>query len=359
MLKKTGRIAITLLAAFALPRNVNAQIMETSLTPKQQKIATIAANTAVGDLDALQTELNGGLDAGLTVNQIREVLVQLYAYAGFPRSLQGLNTFMGVLEQRRSQGIRDEAGPDASPVTDTRDKYTRGKETLEQLTGRHEAELTGANAFAPAIDRFLKEHLFADIFERDVLTFRERELATVSALAVLPGVEPMFRSHVGIGLNTGWTQTQLDEAVALVRSTVKPPGRTPLFPRGNRLSNDFFTGTAHLQGLVSPDQMENLYTVGSVTFEPGARTHWHTHPAGQTLIVTEGEGFYQERGQPAQKLTPGSVVAIPRDIEHWHGASNGSRLVHIAISNQRDGSSVTWLAPVSESEYAAVHLTRE
>lgn len=358
-MKKAGMLGMATLFLIAHPRNVNAQTMESSLTSKQQKIATIAANTAVGDLETLKIQLNEGLDAGLTVNQIREVLVQLYAYAGFPRSLQGLNTFMSVLDERRSRGVRDEAGPDASPVTDTRDKYTRGKETLEQLTGRHETAPSGANAFAPAIDRFLKEHLFADIFERDVLTFQERELATVSALSVLPGVEPMFRSHFAIGLNTGWTQAQLDEAVALARRTVTVPGRVPLFPRGNRLPNDHFTGTAHLQGLVSPDQMENLYTVGSVTFEPSARTHWHTHPAGQTLIVTEGEGFYQERGKPAEKLTAGSVVPIPKDVEHWHGASNSSRLVHIAISNQRDGSSVTWMAPVNDTEYAAVHLNQD
>lgn len=104
------------------------------LNGKQQKIVTIAANTAIGNLDALKTELNAGLDSGLTINQIKEVLVQMYAYAGFPRSLGGINTFMAVLDERKARGINNPQGREASPITDTRDKYTRGREILETLS---------------------------------------------------------------------------------------------------------------------------------------------------------------------------------------------------------------------------------
>jgi 4-carboxymuconolactone decarboxylase len=107
----------------------------------------------------------------------------------------------------------------------------------------------------------------------------------------------------------------------------------------------------YAQPLVNPQEMENLYSVGNVTFEAGARTHWHTHPIGQTLLVTEGSGWYQERGKPTEPLVRGSVVAIPKDVEHWHGAAKDSLMVHIAISNMADGSNVTWLAPVSDEEY--------
>lgn len=213
---------ILLLGITSTHSSVHAQSMETPLNPQEQKMVTIAAQTATGNLSALTAELNHGLDAGLTVNQIKEILVQMYAYAGFPRSLQGLNTFMAVLYDRKSKGLTDAAGPDASPVTDTRDKYIRGKENLEKLTRRRETAPSGANAFAPAIDKFLKEHLFADIFERDVLTYRERELATVSALAAMKGVDPMLQSHLQMGMNAGLTEEQLAQALSLIGQSVGP-----------------------------------------------------------------------------------------------------------------------------------------
>jgi alkylhydroperoxidase/carboxymuconolactone decarboxylase family protein YurZ len=199
--------------------HLNAKNME-SLDKKQQTIVVIAAHTAAGNPDALKTGLSKGLDVGLTVNQIKEILVHLYAYTGFPRSLQGINTFMTVLNERKAKGIHNETGADASPITDPRDKYARGKENLEKLTGRHETQITGANAFAPAIDQFLKEHLFADIFERDVLTFQERELVTISALSAMKGVEPMLQSHINMGMNTGLTEKQLDEVMTLIGSAI-------------------------------------------------------------------------------------------------------------------------------------------
>lgn len=212
------RIALTVFVCIlsVYHYQLKAQDMENSLNPMQQKIVTIAANTAIGNLDVLHTELNAGLDAGLTVNQIKEVLVQMYAYAGFPRSLQGINTFMTVMEERKARGINDPEGPGASPVTDTRDKYTRGREILKKLTNTDQKTITGANTFAPAIDSYLKEHLFADIFERDVLTYQERELATISALAAMAGVDPMLRSHLSMGMNVGLTGTQLNQLVAVI-----------------------------------------------------------------------------------------------------------------------------------------------
>jgi alkylhydroperoxidase/carboxymuconolactone decarboxylase family protein YurZ len=131
---KTLQIIITVLAGIfsvLFSSNLNAQYMNM----QQQKIVTIAANTAAGKLDALKTELNAGLDAGLTVNEIKETLVHLYAYCGFPRSLRGLQTFMAVLDERKAAGINDNRGREASPITDTRSKYERGKDILAKLSG--------------------------------------------------------------------------------------------------------------------------------------------------------------------------------------------------------------------------------
>ena len=181
---------------------------------RQQALATISAYTAKGNLSGLHDALAQGLDAGLTVNEEKEVLVQLYAYCGFPRSLQGINTLLKVLDERKAQGKHDEGGREASPITSTAPKYERGKQNLTQLTGQPEPEpKTGFSAFSPEIDVFLKEHLFADIFERDILTFQEREIATISALVSLGGVGPMLQAHIGMGLNTGLTKAQVQEII--------------------------------------------------------------------------------------------------------------------------------------------------
>jgi quercetin dioxygenase-like cupin family protein len=123
-----------------------------------------------------------------------------------------------------------------------------------------------------------------------------------------------------------------------------------LFTRGDKLSNKWFTGNAYLQPLVVKDK-NNDFAVGSVTFEPGARTIWHTHPKGQVLIVIEGEGFYQEKGKPVQALKKADVVNIPENTEHWHGASPDNTFVHIAITNYNGSDNLVWLKPVTDEEY--------
>lgn len=191
------------------------------LSPEEQAIVSIAAVTAKGDLSKLETELNAGLDARLTVNQIKETLMHVYAYAGFPRSLRGLQTFITVLDERKSKGIEDVMGDEASPINDERSKYERGKAILEELSGVPETgPKTGYAAFAPTIEIFLKEHLFADIFERDVLTYQERELVTVSVLSGIGGVEPMLRSHLNLCLNVGLTPDQLKQFVEVIKHAV-------------------------------------------------------------------------------------------------------------------------------------------
>ncbi|UOG73465.1 carboxymuconolactone decarboxylase family protein [Hymenobacter tibetensis] len=203
---------------FSIP--MNAQQPE-PLTKRQQALVTISALTAKGDLPQLHQALGQGLDNDLTINEEKEVLAQLYAYCGFPRSLQGINTLMKVVEERKAQGKHDVLGKEASPITSTEPKYERGKQNLEKLTGKPETgPKTGANAFSPEIDVFLKEHLFADIFERDVLSFQERELATIAALVSLGGVEPMLQAHLGMGMNTGLTEAQLRQVLTLEEKSI-------------------------------------------------------------------------------------------------------------------------------------------
>jgi len=192
-----------------------------SLNAKQQSIIPIAALTAKGELEQLKPALSAGLDAGLTINEIKEIMVHLYAYCGFPRSIRGLQTFMEVLEERKENGITDEMGREATTVSTEISKYDRGKENLEKLTGiTQTGPQTGYAAFAPVIEIFLKEHLFAAIFERDVLTFAERQLVTISVLSSIGGVEPMLRSHLNICLNLGYTPEQLNQFTEIIKTKV-------------------------------------------------------------------------------------------------------------------------------------------
>lgn len=343
-------MALVIGSLFARP--AAAQQADT-LDTRQQSIVMIAASTASGDLDALGQSLALGLDGGMTVNEIREVLVHAYAYCGFPRSLRALQTFIGVLDDRRARGINDTVGRDASQVEDARDKYARGAEILSRLSGVPEdAPKAGYAVFAPVIDRFLKEHLFCDIFERDVLTWQERELATVAILAALgEGVEPMLQSHTAICLYQGLSQAQMRQATALAGAIGRGDVAEAPFARGALMGdNPNFTGDAWLQGYVSADEGFDC-TVANVTFAPRCRNSWHSHKGGQILICTSGKGYNQEKGKPIRLLLPGDVVKIAPDVVHWHGAAPDSEFSHIAIGTQTGKGGVTWLDPVTDEEY--------
>lgn len=356
---------------------VNNRISEVEdvLSEKQQQIIAIAALTANGDLENLKNELEAGLDAGMTVNQIKEAIIHAYAYCGFPRSIRGLQTLMEVLETRKTQGINDQSGVEASPINDDRSRYDRGKEILGELTGvPQDGPRTGYSAFAPQIEIFLKEHLFADLFERDLLTYTERELVTISVIASIGNAEPMLQSHLKICLHLGISPEQLQQFADIINSKVGgtkansaqqvlnnvlselnydssaiSKGISEIFPQGELIENNF-TGNAWHTRLVTDRDNFNT-TVGNVVFEPKARTNWHSHPGGQLLLCTRGKGYYQEKGKPKQVLNPGDVVEIKPDIIHWHGAAPDSEFEHIAISPQLDKGSVVWLEPVVDEEY--------
>jgi quercetin dioxygenase-like cupin family protein len=132
-------------------------------------------------------------------------------------------------------------------------------------------------------------------------------------------------------------------------STKMESQKSILFPKGEKITNNNFTGTAYLQMLITADSL-NPTSVGNVTFEPGARTKWHLHPGGQILLVTDGVGYYQEKGQPKKILRKGDVIKCPPNIPHWHGASADAYFVQVAITNTQNGVPV-WLEPVTDEQY--------
>jgi alkylhydroperoxidase/carboxymuconolactone decarboxylase family protein YurZ len=190
-----------------------------ALSPRQQSIIPIAAFAAAGDIARLNTALEQGLDAGLTINDAKEILVQVYAYAGFPRSLNALGELMKVAEARKQRGVKDAQGPLPSRPIPTGDALrAAGTANQTKLVG---APVKGALFdFAPAIDEYLKTHLFGDVFERDNLDWPSRELATVGMLAALPGAESQLQSHMGISMNVGITATQLEQLTQVLADRV-------------------------------------------------------------------------------------------------------------------------------------------
>ena len=215
----TAFLTVIFTAMFGFATISEAQTMKNEgLNAKQEKIVTIAAFTANGNLQKLKTALNEGLDAGLTVNEIKEVLVQMYAYAGFPRSLNAIDTFIGVLEEREQRGIKDELGKEPSSMPANKSSIELGSEIQTRLIG---APATGKYiTFAPAIDKFLKGHLFGDIFGRDNLDFQSREIATISALANIEGVNSQLQAHFNIGFNVGLTEAQMRSLISVLEAKV-------------------------------------------------------------------------------------------------------------------------------------------
>ncbi|WP_241790501.1 cupin domain-containing protein [Sphingobacterium rhinopitheci] len=122
------------------------------------------------------------------------------------------------------------------------------------------------------------------------------------------------------------------------------------FAKGSQVNNANFTGTVWLNYLVETDTAHNV-NIGSVTFEPAARTNWHYHKGGQILLVTAGKGLYQEKGKPIEIIHKGQVVKCPADIEHWHGATATDTMTHIAIGTNTDIGGAVWLRPVTDEEY--------
>ena len=199
------------------------------LTSREQAIVAVASYTGKGDLEHLKAAFVRALEAGMTINEVNEVLIHAYAYCGFPRSLRAIQTFMRVVDERKANGINDKVGREASVITDSGNRYERGRDVLAEISGvPADAPKAGYALFAPVIERFLKEHLFADLFERDLLTYRERELATVSILAGVGGVEPMFKSHVAICLHLGIMPEQLSALLNIVETNLGKNYSEPL-----------------------------------------------------------------------------------------------------------------------------------
>ena len=357
-------LAVTMLLASTY---LNAQT-NMVLTNKQQALVVIAAHEAKGNIEGLKLALNEGLDNGLTISEAKEALSQLYAYTGFPRSLNALGALQQVIKERAEAGLATEAGREADPLPADYDALKQGTEVQTRLTGGTPFNYT----FTPHTDYYLKAHLFGDIFAHNNLTFAEREIVTVSAISALPGCEPQLRSHISGALNMGVKNYELacipavlaakvgtEEAIRCTKAVNEVCGTdlplsfdmpASVWPKGepNTAYAQYFTGNSFLAPMEGG--------IANVTFEPRCRNNWHIHHgAVQVLICVSGRGWYQEWGKPAIPMTPGTIIAIPAEVKHWHGAARDSWFQHLTYHKDvQEGASNEWLEPVTDEIYDAL-----
>ena len=348
------RIVLFLIAIMTMS-TIDAQ----TLTERQKGLAACACLMAQGDLERLEPTMRMALNKGVTINELKEAFSQLYAYTGFPRSLNALGVLNKVLEaspQGGLKGVWQEGKPWKRPAEwdDAKKAYELGTKNQTQLSGR-----PFNYEFCPQDDYYLKSHLFGDIFAGDQLTAADREIVTVAALSGLEGVAPQLAAHKQGAVNMGNSKQLVDELSAWLcnegytLSTKWPKGEPN--PYGK-----YFTGQSYLADVgggvirsAQSDASSSVTSLKNVTFEPRCRNNWHIHHKQvQVLICVAGRGWYQEWGKAPVEMTPGTVIAIPAEVKHWHGAQKDSWFQHLTYHKDvQEGASNEWCEPVTDEVY--------
>jgi 4-carboxymuconolactone decarboxylase len=340
------------------------------LSPRDRSLVTVSALIANGRAAQLRGHIGRALDNGLQPSEIAEIIAHLAFYAGWPTAISAVQEAKAVFDQRGIAAAELARAGDPLPLDEAAEARRRA------------AVQASAGAVAPPLADYTNEVLFGDLWRRPGLAPRDRSLATVAAL-IANGQAEQMPFHVDRAMDAGLTEAQLSEvvthlafyagwpramsAVPVVQKIladrarpvaaqaagaaagtvrVQRHGERPpsIGPAGN------FTGTVRVD---SRFQAEAPARVGGgvVTFEPGARTAWHTHPLGQTLVVTAGCGWVQQEGGPVQEIRPGDVAWIPPGVKHWHGATPTVAMAHVAIAEALDGGSTSWLEQVTDAQY--------
>ena len=308
-----------------------ATIQGQTMTERQKGLAACACLMAQGDLERLEPAVKMALDNGVTINELKEAFSQLYAYTGFPRSLNALGVLNKVLDNKQPSWQEGKPWKRPEIWDDAAKALKQGTEVQTKLSGR-----SFDYNFCPQDDYYLKSHLFGDIFASDQLSTADREIVTVAALSGLEGVAPQLAAHKQGAVNMGNSQELVDELCAWLDSE----GYTlrSKWPKGEpNPYGKYFIGQSYLADVGGG--------VINVTFEPRCRNNWHIHhKAVQVLICVSGRGWYQEWGKDAVEMTPGIVIAIPAEVKHWHGAAKDSWFQHLTYHRDaQEGASNEWL----------------
>ena len=319
-----------------------ATIQGQTMTERQKGLAACACLMAQGDLERLEPAVKMALDNGVTINELKEAFSQLYAYTGFPRSLNALGVLNKVLDNKQPSWQEGKSWKRPEIWDDAAKALKQGTEVQTKLSGR-----SFDYNFCPQDDYYLKSHLFGDIFASDQLSAADREIVTVAALSGLEGVVPQLAAHKQGAVNMGNSQELVDKLCAWLDSE----GYTlrSKWPKGEpNPYGKYFIGQSYLADVGGG--------VINVTFEPRCRNNWHIHhKAVQVLICVSGRGWYQEWGKAPVEMTPGTVIAIPAEVKHWHGAAKDSWFQHLTYHKDvQEGASNEWCEAVSNEQYDAL-----
>jgi 4-carboxymuconolactone decarboxylase len=338
------------------------------ISPRDRSLVTLSALIANGRAAQLRGHLGRALDNGLTPSEISEVVAHLAFYAGWPVAISALPEVKAVFDQR---GLRVPAATAEQLPLDEASE-TRRRASLQASAG----------VVAPPLVDLTNRVLFDDLWRRPGLAPRDRSLVTVAAL-IANGQAEQMPFHVNRAMDAGLTEVQFSEvvthlgfyagwpramsAVPVVQkilaerampvatradaaaTTIRIQRHDERPPAVGPASN--FTGTVRVDSRFQADSPARMGG-GVVTFEPGARTAWHTHPLGQTLIVSSGCGWVQQEGGPVQEIRLGDVVWFPPGVKHWHGATASTAMSHVAVAEAQGGTSVTWMEHVTDEQYA-------
>jgi 4-carboxymuconolactone decarboxylase len=344
----------------------------TELVPRDRSLVTVAALIAGGHTQQMTGHFNRALDNEVKPAEISAVITHLAFYCGWPRAVSAVGVAKDVFAKR---GIATDGlapPPSGLLAVDPASDAPRAAAVEAQMGGT-----------APALARYTNSVLFDDLWRRPDLAPRDRSLATIAAL-IAAGQDDQLAFHIDRGMNNGLTRTDVSEVITHLafyagwpRAVSAVPVAKKVFeahaaapaqasePRKGSLMLEILRQGSQPTTKGSPDYFIGSVTVdqrfqrpdparvggGIVTFEPGARTAWHTHPLGQTLIVTSGTGWVQREGGPVEEIRPGDVVWIPPGVRHWHGATATTAMSHVAIAEALDGKSVDWMGQVSEEQY--------
>lgn len=329
------------------------------LKPRDRSLVTVTALVTLGRTAQLEGHLGRALDNGVTPSEVSGLVTHLAWYGGWPAAVSALEVVEKVM---RSRGIGPEAArmagaPAPVPTSDA----DRAKGVVERI-----------GPTAPTLAKLTNETLFADVWRRPDLTTRDRSLITIASLAA-GGDADQLKFHVTRGIENGLTRDEIAEAMthlafyagwpkamaavavlaeseagavaSSVPLVVTPPGQAPAAGPASR-----FVGRV---AVTSPFAGSGGSRLGgaTVSFAPGARTNWHSHPLGQLLIVTRGEGRVQVDGGEVRTIRSGDTVWTAPGVRHWHGAAPATAMTHVALAERADGRDVKWMEPVTERTY--------
>lgn len=326
------------------------------LSPRDRSLVTLSALVATGRTAQMAGHLGRGLDNGIKPPEVAGLVTQLAFYTGWPNAVSALNIVAQTFRERKID----------TPATYVN---TPRRPPRAAISSRQEA-------VAPKLAELTDTILLGDLWKRTDLAARDRSLVTIAALAA-NGETAQLAEQITRGISNGLTRIEIEEAfthlafyagwpraVEAVGVAWRVFGESqdadaaaasalqiiPAALASNRGPASNFTGTVTVTSAFKDTGAARLGGA-TVHFEPSARSNWHSHPLGQLLVVTAGQGWVQAEGEPVQVMRAGDTVWTAPGVKHWHGATRTSAVTHVAISEASDGTSVTWLEPVSDVDY--------